>query len=80
MAGLCDEVHLLTCLGGDDSHEAFIRERLRPNVTPCFLVREAAPTITKRRYVTEGALRKMSGNRSFADRASVERFVRALLA
>jgi len=59
LAGLCDEVHLLTCLGGEDSHEEFIRERLRPNITPRFLVREAAPTITKRRYVTEDALRKL---------------------
>jgi bifunctional ADP-heptose synthase (sugar kinase/adenylyltransferase) len=59
VAGFCDEVHLLTCLGGDDSQEAFIRERLRPNVAPRFLVREGAPVITKRRYVTEGALLKM---------------------
>jgi len=59
VAGFCDDVHLLTCLGGDDSHEAFIRERLRPNVAPRFLVREAAPVMTKRRYVTESALLKM---------------------
>ena len=59
VAGFCDEVHLVTCLGGDDSHEAFIRERLKPNVAPRFFVRDAAPTITKRRYVTEGALLKM---------------------
>ena len=59
VAGFCDEVHLLTCLGGDDSHEAFIRERLRPNIAPRFFVRRAAPTITKRRYVTEGALLKL---------------------
>jgi bifunctional ADP-heptose synthase (sugar kinase/adenylyltransferase) len=59
VAGFCDEVHVLTCLGGADSQEAFIRERLRPNIAPRFFVREAAPVITKRRYVTEGALVKM---------------------
>jgi bifunctional ADP-heptose synthase (sugar kinase/adenylyltransferase) len=59
VAGFCDEVHVLTCLGGDDSHEAFIRERLRPNIAPRFFVREAAPVITKRRYVTDGTLLKM---------------------
>jgi len=59
VAAFCGEVHLLTCLGSDNSHETFIRERLRPNITPHFFVREAAPTITKRRYVTEGALLKM---------------------
>lgn len=59
VAGFCDEVHLLTCRGGDDADEAFIRERLTPNVAPRFVVRQAAPTITKRRYVTEGTLLKM---------------------
>lgn len=59
VAGFCDEVHLVTCLGGDDSQEAFVRGRLRPNVTPRFFVRDGAPTITKRRYVWEAALLKM---------------------
>lgn len=59
VAGFCDEVHLVTCLGGADAREAFIREQLRPNVAPRFFVREGAPTITKRRYVWEAALLKM---------------------
>ena len=59
VAGFCDEVHLVTCLGGDDPQEAFIRERLRANVAPRFFVRHGAPTITKRRYVSEAALVKM---------------------
>ena len=59
VSGLCDEVHLLTCLGGDDSREGFIRAHLRANVAPRFLVRPGAPTITKRRYVGEPSLLKM---------------------
>jgi bifunctional ADP-heptose synthase (sugar kinase/adenylyltransferase) len=55
VAGLCDEVHLVTCLGGDDPQEAFVRERLRANVVPRFFVRDGAPTITKRRYVSDAA-------------------------
>jgi bifunctional ADP-heptose synthase (sugar kinase/adenylyltransferase) len=54
LAGVCDAVDLLSCLGADDTQETFIRERLRPNVAPRFFVRAGAPTITKRRYVAEG--------------------------
>jgi bifunctional ADP-heptose synthase (sugar kinase/adenylyltransferase) len=53
VAGFCDEVHLVTGLGGEDSREAFVRERLKPNVTPRFFVRPGAPTIIKRRYLWE---------------------------
>jgi bifunctional ADP-heptose synthase (sugar kinase/adenylyltransferase) len=53
VAGFCDEVHLVTCLGAEDPQERFIRERLRPNVTARCLVRAGAPTTTKRRYVSE---------------------------
>jgi bifunctional ADP-heptose synthase (sugar kinase/adenylyltransferase) len=59
VSGFCDDVHLLTCLGDDDSREAFIRTRLAAGVTPRFLVRPGAPTITKRRYVSESSLVKM---------------------
>lgn len=59
VAGFCDEVDLVTCLGGDDPQEVFVRERLRPNVTPRFFVRDGVPTITKRRYVSDAALLKM---------------------
>ena len=59
VAGFCGEVDLVTGLGADDSQEAFIRGRLKPNVSPHFVVREGAPTITKRRYVSEPPLRKL---------------------
>lgn len=51
VAGFCADVHLVTCLGGEDSREEFIRHQLKPNVTPRFFVRPGAPTITKRRYL-----------------------------
>jgi bifunctional ADP-heptose synthase (sugar kinase/adenylyltransferase) len=59
LAGFCDEVDLVTSLGADDSQEAFIRDRLRPNIRPCFFLRDGASTTTKRRYVSEPGLLKM---------------------
>jgi len=59
LAGFCNEVDLVTSLGADDSHEAFIRDRLRPNIRPCFFLRNGASTTTKRRYVSEPGLLKM---------------------
>jgi len=59
VAGFCGEVGLVTGLGAADPQEAFIRGRLKPNVGPRFFVREGAPTITKRRYVSEPALLKL---------------------
>jgi rfaE bifunctional protein nucleotidyltransferase chain/domain len=58
VAGFCDDVDLVTGVGGD-APEGFIRERLRPNVRPRFLVRPDAPTITKRRYLWEPTLVKL---------------------
>jgi bifunctional ADP-heptose synthase (sugar kinase/adenylyltransferase) len=58
VAGFCDDVQLVTCLGADDQ-DAFVRQRLRPNVTAQLFVRDGAPTIVKRRYVSEATLVKM---------------------
>ena len=44
-------VDLLTGLGRTDSHEDFIRERLKENVNPVFTYFKDAPTVTKRRFV-----------------------------
>ena len=59
VAGFCGEVDLVTGLGAEDPEEAFVRGRLKPNVRPRFIVREDAPTITKRRYVSEPGLLKL---------------------
>ena len=62
------EVTLATVLGERDSHDKFIRERLRSNVQPHFVTKPGAPTQVNRRildaysftklleiYVTEGS-------------------------
>jgi bifunctional ADP-heptose synthase (sugar kinase/adenylyltransferase) len=59
LAGFCDEVALLTCLGTLDSRESFVRERLKKNVAPTFVQRDDAPTIVKRRYVSQGGSTKL---------------------
>jgi rfaE bifunctional protein kinase chain/domain len=51
VAGFARDVTLVTGLGALDSHEAFIREKLLPNVKPQFFIFPDAPTVTKRRFV-----------------------------
>ena len=51
LAGFVEKVTLVTMLGRDEDSEAFLRTRLKPNVTPHFFVRENSPTLRKRRYV-----------------------------
>lgn len=51
VAGFAGNVTLLTGLGSVDSHEAFIRDKLLPNVEPVFVTFPDAPTVTKRRFV-----------------------------
>jgi len=59
VAGFCDEVHLVTSIGERDSREDFIREHVKPNVTPVLFRRPGASTIVKRRYIWEPFLVKM---------------------
>jgi len=59
VAGFCRVVDLVTVLGQEDMLEPFARAHLRPNVTPRFVVRPDAPTITKRRYVSDSPLTKL---------------------
>jgi len=51
VAGFAKNVTLVTGLGTIDSHEDFIRSKLRPNVSPMFFYMEGSPTVTKRRFV-----------------------------
>lgn len=53
IAGICDNVHLISVLGSDDSREDFIRDTLRPNVKTRFFYREDGPTIVKKRYINQ---------------------------
>jgi len=59
VAGFCDDVHLVTVLGTDDSREAFIRSNLRPNITPKLFTQPGVPTTVKRRYLRKFLLQKL---------------------
>ena len=59
VAEFCDHVQLLTQLGTEDSHEAFIRKHLNPHVQPHFQVLPGAPTTIKRRFVEHYPFQKM---------------------
>ncbi len=59
VAGFCDRVDLVTVLGARDPREAFIREKLKPNVKPVFFVRPDTATVVKRRFVEQAFLNKM---------------------
>jgi len=52
-------VRLLTMIGSEDSHEAFIRQALVPNVAPEFLTMDGAPTLVKRRFIERYPFQKL---------------------
>jgi len=68
VAGFCDDVHLVTCLGRENTQEEFIMSRLKPNVRPKFFYRDDAPTVVKRRYIDPAFLSKMFEVCFFNDR------------
>lgn len=51
LAGFCDQVELITCIGEQERREDFIRQALLPNVRPTFVTKHGAPTIHKRRFI-----------------------------
>lgn len=60
VAAFCNEVGLLTALGTVDSHEDFVRERLKSNIETNFLYLDSnRPTIVKRRFVEIYPFQKM---------------------
>ena len=59
LAGFCDRVDVVTCLGARDSREAFVRAHLEPNVTPKFFYRGDTGTVIKRRFVEQAFLDKV---------------------
>jgi cytidyltransferase-like protein len=50
VASFCDNVHLVTCLGNEDTWHHFITTSLKPNIATKLFVRSDAPTIVKRRF------------------------------
>jgi rfaE bifunctional protein nucleotidyltransferase chain/domain len=59
VAGFCEDVHLVTCLGARNSREEFIKNHLKPNIKPKFFYREDTSTVIKRRFVDPAFLTKM---------------------
>ena len=61
IAGFCDKVDLVTCLGKMNTQERFIRKHLKKNITPTLFYREDAPTPMKRRFVEPEKMTKYFG-------------------
>ncbi len=59
IAGFCDHVEVVTVLGDTNRREDFIRQSLRPNVTPTFFNRHNAPTLVKRRFIDNYFFQKL---------------------
>ena len=59
VAGLCAQVDVVTLLGDADSHEALVRESLRPNCKLDSVSRPEAPSTRKVRFVDPGYMRKL---------------------
>ncbi len=55
VAGFTRKVTLLGGLGGQASHEDFIRKHLRDNIQPRFFTNDTAHTLVKRRYIGDDA-------------------------
>ncbi|NOX75099.1 MAG: adenylyltransferase/cytidyltransferase family protein [Gammaproteobacteria bacterium] len=55
VAGFAHNVTLLGGLGGQETHEGFIREHLRGNVSAQFFTNPASHTLVKRRYIGDDA-------------------------
>ncbi|MBI5787360.1 MAG: adenylyltransferase/cytidyltransferase family protein [Candidatus Schekmanbacteria bacterium] len=53
LAGICDNIHLISLLGAEDSREDFIRDTLKSNVSAKFFYRKDGPTIIKKRYLNQ---------------------------
>lgn len=59
IAGFCDNVHLVTCLGKNNDHLDFIKSHLKENIETTFFFRDDAPTVTKRRFVDPAFMGKL---------------------
>jgi len=51
IAGICEDVTLVTLLGSENSQEDFVLKSLRPNIKTKFFYRKDGPTVVKKRYV-----------------------------
>ncbi len=53
VSNFCDQVSVLTFLGGENSQIGFVKENLNDNVEELFLFRDRSPTIVKRRFIDQ---------------------------
>lgn len=61
LADFCGHVEIVSALGSIDRREDFVRDSLRPGITPTFITKTGAPTIVKRRYIDAYSHAKMMG-------------------
>jgi cytidyltransferase-like protein len=59
VANFSDHVTLLSMLGTENDHEAFIHEKLNPKIEKRFVYRTGSPTVVKRRFVETYFLAKL---------------------
>ncbi len=69
VAGLCDNVELVTLLGREDSRENFINDTLKPNVRGTYFFRDDGPTVVKKRYLHQYLNQKVFEVNFINDRA-----------
>jgi len=78
LAGFCNKIDLVTCLGDRDSKEDFIVRHLKKNIKPHFFFRPDSPTVVKRRFVDPAFMGKLFEVYFYDDRPlgrSVEQLV-----
>jgi len=59
VAGFCQDVEIITCLGAQETGEDLAKKQLKPNVKLNYVLRDNAPTTRKCRFVDSNYLRKM---------------------
>ena len=59
VAGICNDVTLVTLLGNECPYLDFINSNLKKNIAPEFYFRENGPTVVKKRYVDRHSNQKL---------------------
>tara|TARA_Y100000590_G_scaffold260041_1_gene292102 strand:+ start:1098 stop:2621 length:1524 start_codon:yes stop_codon:yes gene_type:complete len=67
LSDFCDKISILTMLGENKDYLDFVSESLANNISPYFIFKTGAPTITKKRYVDKVSKSKSLGVYSIND-------------
>ncbi|MEW6087939.1 MAG: PfkB family carbohydrate kinase [bacterium] len=59
IAGFCEDVTLLSCIGLKNNYNDFITSHLKPNIKQVFYFRKDVPTVVKRRFVDPSFVTKL---------------------